>query len=211
MEVTKDTFSKVDEFNLITQEVQNEVYDYIKAVLVSANGSIKKDNKEQGILEASWRYGVNFAGLRVTVKFRKINDDKIEINFRGGFKDSFDTTGVGSKKANEIINMVIGGVEVESIEETNINSNTEDIYIPSRGKSKTLAGVLALVVGGLGLHKFYLGNYGWGIVYLVSIFVLPLASAIIGAIEGIRIFTLSEKSFDEKYNHISMKPFTFVW
>ena len=30
-------------------------------------------------------------------------------------------------------------------------------------KSKVTAGVLALLLGGLGIHKFYTGAWGWGI------------------------------------------------
>jgi TM2 domain-containing membrane protein YozV len=34
-------------------------------------------------------------------------------------------------------------------------------------KSKTTAGLLAIFLGGLGFHKFYLGQTGRGILYLV--------------------------------------------
>ena len=30
-------------------------------------------------------------------------------------------------------------------------------------KSKVTAGVLALLLGGFGIHKFYLGAWGWGV------------------------------------------------
>ena len=34
-------------------------------------------------------------------------------------------------------------------------------------KSKVAAGLLGIFLGGLGIHKFYLGRWGWGIVYLL--------------------------------------------
>lgn len=35
-------------------------------------------------------------------------------------------------------------------------------------KSKITAGILAILLGGLGIHKFYLGKTGMGILYLCS-------------------------------------------
>jgi TM2 domain-containing membrane protein YozV len=34
-------------------------------------------------------------------------------------------------------------------------------------KNKVVAGLLAIFVGGLGIHKFYLGKVGQGILYLL--------------------------------------------
>ena len=34
-------------------------------------------------------------------------------------------------------------------------------------KSRILAAVLAIFLGGLGIHKFYMGKIGWGVVYLL--------------------------------------------
>lgn len=196
-------FSRVDEFNLISSEPYDSLYEYIKTVLISEKGKIKKDDKKKEIIEASWRYGLNMFGLRVTVKFRKLDNDKIEVNFRGGFKDAFDTGGVGSKKANEIIDKVLNGEKSAPPK--------EDIYIPNRGKSKILAAVLALVLGGIGAHKFYLGNWGVGIIYIIVLVIAPYLPIIISIIESIRLFTLSEKSFDEKYNYVVVKPFASIW
>ncbi len=205
-------FERIDNSNLITNEPYDEIYSYIKSILISANGKIQKDDKNNEILEASWRYGLNLFGLRVIVKFRKINDDKIEINFKGGFKDSFDTTGAGTKKANEIMELIISGKEVHPGQEEPLNSASQfGEYIPSRGKSKGRVALFALLLGGVGAHKFYLGNWGIGIVFIVSIFILPMLSLIIGVIEGIRLFTLSEKQFDEKYNYKKVKPFQVIW
>ncbi len=37
----------------------------------------------------------------------------------------------------------------------------------SGDKNKLVAALLALFLGGLGIHKFYLGRTGWGIIYLL--------------------------------------------
>ena len=37
----------------------------------------------------------------------------------------------------------------------------------SNPKSKLTAGLLAIFLGGLGVHKFYMGSWGWGLIYLL--------------------------------------------
>ena len=39
--------------------------------------------------------------------------------------------------------------------------------IAPNGKSKLAAALFALFLGGFGIHKFYLGRIGWGILYLL--------------------------------------------
>lgn len=70
----------------------------------------------------------------------------------------------------------------------------------SRGepKSKIVAAVLALVVGGLGAHHFYLGNPVMGIVYLL--FCWTLVPAVAAFIEAIMYLSMSDAAFDQKYN-----------
>ena len=64
---------------------------------------------------------------------------------------------------------------------------------------KIVAGILGILLGGLGIHKFYLGYTTAGIIMLVvSIvscgFVAPIIS-IIGLIEGILYLTKSDEEF----------------
>jgi TM2 domain-containing membrane protein YozV len=65
-------------------------------------------------------------------------------------------------------------------------------------KTKTTAGVLALFLGGLGGHKFYLGKGGQGVLYLV--FCWTFIPCFIALIEAIMLFTMSDEEFDAKYN-----------
>jgi TM2 domain-containing membrane protein YozV len=65
-------------------------------------------------------------------------------------------------------------------------------------KNKSTAGILALLLGGLGVHKFYLGRGGQGVLYLI--FCWTFIPAAIAFIEGIIYFTMTDAAFDAKYN-----------
>lgn len=66
-------------------------------------------------------------------------------------------------------------------------------------KSKVTAGVLALVLGGFGVHKFYLGKIGMGILYLV--FCWTYIPALVSFVEGIIYLCSSDENFSRK-NHV---------
>ena len=63
-------------------------------------------------------------------------------------------------------------------------------------KSKVAAGILAIFLGGLGIHKFYLGKGGMGILYLL--FCWTFLPAAVGLIEGIIYLTQSDYAFQVK-------------
>lgn len=67
-------------------------------------------------------------------------------------------------------------------------------------KDKLTAGLLALFVGYLGVHRFYLGQAGLGIIYIVLLFFTCGISGIVSTIDGIMILTMSDADFDKKYN-----------
>lgn len=68
---------------------------------------------------------------------------------------------------------------------------------PSGARSRTLAIVLAVFLGGLGAHKFYLGQMMWGVIYLV--FCWTFIPAIVGLVEGILYAGMSDEKFAEQY------------
>lgn len=72
-------------------------------------------------------------------------------------------------------------------------------YMRRHDRSKITAGILALLLGGLGIHKFYLGKGGQGILYLI--FCWTWIPSIIAFIEGIIYLTMDEDKFDQKYNY----------
>lgn len=68
--------------------------------------------------------------------------------------------------------------------------------IPGAEK-KIVAGILALLLGGLGVHKFYLGYTKEGIIQLLLSFIC--VGGIIGIIEGILYLTKSDEEFVATY------------
>jgi len=56
-------------------------------------------------------------------------------------------------------------------------------------KSKLAAGLLGIFVGGLGVHRFYLGYVGIGIAQIFVTLITLGAGALWGFIEGILILT----------------------
>ncbi len=63
----------------------------------------------------------------------------------------------------------------------------------SAPKDRLVAAIFALLLGGLGIHKFYLGNIGMGIFYLI--FAWTGIPEVIGFIEGIIYLTKSDEEF----------------
>ncbi len=65
-------------------------------------------------------------------------------------------------------------------------------------KDKTAAGILALFLGWLGFHRFYLGQVGLGIVYLIFCW-FPLIW-LIALIDAVVLLSMDQRKFDDKYN-----------
>ena len=69
-------------------------------------------------------------------------------------------------------------------------------------KSKAVAGVLGILLGGLGIHKFYLGKIGMGVLYIC--FCWTYIPAIVGFVEGIMYLCSSDENFQLKH-HVRLK------
>lgn len=65
-------------------------------------------------------------------------------------------------------------------------------------KSRVTAGLFALLLGGLGIHKFYLNKVGLGIVYLLLCW--TFVPSFIALIEGIIYLTQDDATFSRKQN-----------
>lgn len=67
----------------------------------------------------------------------------------------------------------------------------------ARDTDQIVAGLLAILLGGLGVHKFYQGNMRNGLLYLC--FFWTAIPAILGLIEGILILLADEEEYQRTY------------
>ncbi|MBI5843108.1 MAG: NINE protein [Deltaproteobacteria bacterium] len=68
------------------------------------------------------------------------------------------------------------------------------------GKNRLAAILFAFFLGVIGAHKFYLGQTGWGILYLA--FFWTGIPAVVGIIEAILLLVMSEEDFIAKYGNL---------
>jgi len=76
---------------------------------------------------------------------------------------------------------------------SNCGTMVNTVITEKKGKNKVAAGVLAILLGTLGIHNFYLGYNGKAIAQLLmtvlSCGILAFVSYIWSIVEGIQIFT----------------------
>lgn len=65
-------------------------------------------------------------------------------------------------------------------------------------RNRYVATLLAFFLGWVGIHKFYLGRIGQGIVYVL--FCWTFIPFLLGLIEGAIYLSMSDQSFNTKYN-----------
>ncbi len=71
---------------------------------------------------------------------------------------------------------------------------------PPQENKKVVCGVLAILLGSLGIHKFVLGYTNEGIITLVlSVVTCGIATSLLGLIEGIIYLTKSDTEFYQTY------------
>ena len=73
--------------------------------------------------------------------------------------------------------------------------SAEQLY---KTKNKWIAAVLALTLGGFGVHKFYLGQKGWGIVYLL--FCWTFIPQLVAILEFVMLLLVDEDEFNARFN-----------
>lgn len=65
----------------------------------------------------------------------------------------------------------------------------------SPANQRKIAIVLAICLGWLGVHKFYLGQIGWGVVYLLILWFFPPLVIVLSLIDAIRYFFMTDEQF----------------
>lgn len=87
------------------------------------------------------------------------------------------------------INEDISGNQLHSAEDV------ERINVSKSAKSRTTAGILAIVLGAWGVHKFYLGYYSVGIISILLCLVSGGLLYLVSICEGIHYLRMSDGEF----------------
>ena len=93
------------------------------------------------------------------------------------------------------------GTGYQPLESVNMGAMTD--WKAMGGDKKIVAGILAILVGSLGIHKFILGYTTQGIIMLLisvlSCGILAVVSSVIGIVEGVIYLTKSDEEFVRTY------------
>jgi len=81
---------------------------------------------------------------------------------------------------------------MEIVNEKGESMNTQE-------SKRVLAGILGIVLGNLGIHKFVLGYTKEGLLQIVLTFVTCGIGGLVGLIEGIIYLTKSDEQFIQEY------------
>ncbi len=76
---------------------------------------------------------------------------------------------------------------------------------PQQENKKVLAGVMGILFGGFGIHKFILGYTKEGIIQIIISLVTCGIGSLIGFIEGIIYLTKSDQEFYDTYQ-VNKRP-----
>lgn len=78
---------------------------------------------------------------------------------------------------------------------------TTPVFATNGTRSRLLAALLAFFLGGIGIHKFYLGQHGQGVLYLL--FFWTFIPSIIAFFEFIILLVTSDDDFNKRFNAAS--------
>jgi len=143
-------------------------------------------------------------GVYIDINLNSVSQNKTEIAVEirrklGTFNESHEVTHA-NKHITNIVNYIAQLVSMHSDDIIKLKSSqTQNVRVKSQGlKDKNLAAILAFFLGGLGVHRFYLGQTLLGILYLVFCWTfIPLFLSIIDFF--VFIF-MSQNKFNLKYN-----------
>jgi len=145
-----------------------------------------------------------------------------EKNLSDDLNDMLGDAKEGAKKAADKANELADEAKEKASEfadsaketATEFTDSAKEAFSNATGENKkVLAGVLAILLGSLGIHKFILGYNKEGIILLVLTLVLGFftcgigasLAGIIGIIEGIIYLTKSDEEFYNTYQ-VGKKP-----
>ena len=144
---------------------------------------------------------------------KNLSDDLNDMlgDAKEGAKKAAEKAGEFAEEAKEKASEFAGEAKEAASE---FADNAKEAFGKASGDNKkVLAGVLAILLGSLGIHKFILGYNKEGIILLVATLVIGFftcgigagITGIIGLIEGIIYLTKSDEEFYNTYQ-VGKKP-----
>ncbi|MEE6130129.1 TM2 domain-containing protein [Chryseobacterium arthrosphaerae] len=146
-------------------------------------------------------------GVYIDINLNSVTDHKTEITIEirrklGTFNESHEVTHAN----NHIVNIINYIAQLTAITSDEINSlkireqGTKNLPIQIKSKKdKNTASILAFLLGGFGIHRFYLGQTVLGCIYLL--FCWTFIPVFIALIDFFIFIFMSQNKFDLKYNH----------
>lgn len=143
-------------------------------------------------------------GVYIDINLNSISENKTEITVEirrkmGTFNESHEVTHANQHIVN-IVNYIAKLTVMSADEMIKLKSQqVQNITAPVKSrKEKNIAAILSFFVGGLGIHRFYLGQTLMGVFYLI--FCWTLIPAFIAFIDFFAFIFMSQNKFDLKYN-----------
>lgn len=125
-----------------------------------------------------------------------------EKNLNDNLDDMLGDAKEGAKKAADKAGEFADDAKKTANEFSN---SAKETFANSAENKKLVAGILGILLGYLGIHKFYLGYTKEGIIQLVATVVTCGIAGIIGFIEGIIYITKTDAEFYNTYQ-VGRKP-----
>lgn len=150
-------------------------------------------------------------GVFIDINLNSLSENKTEITVEirrklGTFNESHEVTNANNhivKIINHIAQLISMSPEdliklkLQQTQNLKIIQNPQNTIIKS-SKDKNTAAILAFFVGGLGIHRFYLGQTLLGILYLL--FCWTFIPLFIAVIDFFAFIFMSNNKFNLKYN-----------
>ena len=157
-----------------------------------------------GVVDGRWRLGLNAKGLRVLASVFEdgrglgvmIRHDVGQMPYGTG-RTRRQAAAVAARFAE-----IAAGLEPAALPAADGPQPPRLVEggCPHRGLSRRQAVLYAIIGGGVGLHRFYLGSWGWGLCYLGLLLLLPGSSVIVALAEAVRLWRMTPDAFDAAYN-----------
>jgi TM2 domain-containing membrane protein YozV len=153
----------------LTEKSMNFTLDFPKEKVINSTlkvvekmkgFKVKSENKLAGIITISTGVSATSWGENVIIKCEDDNG-KTKVTVSSESKTGIMAGGAMTPKNTQNVNLIL----------ENITNDLQGLEIKTKGgsnKSALITLILLFLLGVFGVHKFYLGKIGWGVIYLLT-------------------------------------------